>query len=316
MGFFLGLEVIAPDDYKLETDPETGVKRFRVVKEQPAKHAAAEEEAEVLDSRQHVPEEAALETHPEGKATVPPRQDAKYTGPRKKGVTATDHHKRGKDGYDSDAALEENAEKHAPRKFEGTVLDRHKRDDDSDGVSRMQMAWLTSTGGVELHPGLCRSLVSLGFWSPTPIQAATLPASILGKRNIVGCAPTGSGKTLAFLLPILQELLVQDEEQRAEQALATSGLRPLEALVLSPTRELALQIQQACDSLVPRVSAAVVGGLAVAKQTRLLDRQPPIVVGTPGRLWDLVRTSGCLFFCAMPLSMKTFRSLFLDIRLK
>jgi hypothetical protein len=289
MGFFSGLEVISPDDYKVETDLETGVRRFRVLKEPLAEPSTVYDEVQPRDWGQEAPDLAALLNHPDEKVTDTSDQDAKKHPSRKK--------------------------------MTGTVADRRQagnKDDDSNAVSRMQVAWLTSTGGVELHPKLCRALVSLGFWTPTPIQAATLPASILGQRNIVGCAPTGSGKTLSFLLSILQELLMQTEEDSAAvtayRVHADSRLRPLKALVLSPTRELALQIQQACESLVPKVSVAVVGGLAVAKQTRLLDRQPPIVIGTPGRLWDMVRTSKCWFPCTSS-SMKTFRSFILDIRL-
>jgi ATP-dependent RNA helicase DDX24/MAK5 len=144
----------------------------------------------------------------------------------------------------------------------------------------MQTAWMVATGGVELHPTLCASLLSQKFWTPTPIQSATLPASILGRRNIVGAAPTGSGKTLAYLLPILQSLLSQESETRV-----------LQALVLTPTRELALQVSRECDLLAgeKRLSATIVGGLALAKQQRVLEKnKPPILVATPGRLWELV----------------------------
>lgn len=279
MGFFFGLEVISPDAYQLETDPETGTKRFRVLKDRNEEKAKTQTE--------------------EPSPTAPLAEIADSTEQSKVGSTA--HNRKSKAPRpDSPAIAAPESEGVANDEpgISSSSLDIRKEHDDSDAISRMQLAWLSSTGGVELHPVLCRGLVSLGFWTPTPIQAATLPASILGQRNIVGAAPTGSGKTFSYLLPILQELLhsyyrpseyrPSERENRLEQP-ADLSERTLRALILSPTRELAMQIQQACESLIPRVAVVIVGGLAVAKQTRLLDRKPPIVIGTPGRLWDLVR---------------------------
>ena len=125
---------------------------------------------------------------------------------------------------------------------------------------------------------------------PTPIQSATLPASILGRRDIVGAAPTGSGKTLSFGLPILQYLLetctcATDGRRRGVQQL------PLQALILTPTRELALQVT--CElqkvSLNTIKIGTIVGGFAEVKQRRTLEKvKPSILVATPGRLWELV----------------------------
>lgn len=140
-------------------------------------------------------------------------------------------------------------------------------------VSRLQNSWMTETGGVLLKESICERLMKQGFERPTPIQAATLAASILGRRNIVGAAPTGSGKTLAYLLPILQEL---NEES------------VLQALILTPTRELALQVSQECSKLAPKSCGTLVGGLALAKQARVLTQRPPILVATAGRLWELM----------------------------
>ena len=157
----------------------------------------------------------------------------------------------------------------------------------------MQQSWLIATGGVSLHYTLCKGLIRQNFYSPMPIQAATLPASVLGRRNIVGAAPTGSGKTLSFLIPVLQNLMEQQDERAAtglDDAAAADSHGPLQALILTPTRELALQIHQECDKLVPRQIGTIVGGLALAKQARVLNKhRPPIVVATPGRLWELVR---------------------------
>lgn len=298
MGFFFGLEVISPNAYQVETDPETGTKRFRVLKEPSA-------------------EKGKAQTKEPPPAVAPLAESADSKERRKV--------KKAREPTSSTAAPEGDGVAKEQTAAADTALDVHEEEDDSDAVSRMQLAWLSSTGGVELHPVLSRGLVSLGFWSPTPIQAATLPASILGQRNIVGAAPTGSGKTLSYLLPILQELLESyysssSEGPRMEQPDDVSE-RTLRALIMSPTRELAMQIQQACESLVPRAAVVIVGGMAVVKQARLLDRKPPIVIGTPGRLWDLVRAAPRnIRFRPFPLpsafSMKTARSNNLDIRLQ
>ncbi|GLD98779.1 hypothetical protein PINS_up007497 [Pythium insidiosum] len=138
-----------------------------------------------------------------------------------------------------------------------------------------------------LHPLLLRSLARCGFHTPTPIQAKTLAPALVDTRDVVGAAPTGSGKTLAFGLPILSQLLAERDALGA-QATKTAGVK---ALVLTPTRELALQILQHLERLVPKREVgvmALVGGMSVQKQTRLLSYRPEVVIGTPGRLWDLI----------------------------
>jgi len=149
-------------------------------------------------------------------------------------------------------------------------------------ILALQSTWTASTNGVNLHETLCKALLQQGFGTPTPIQAATLPATILGRRNIVGAAATGSGKTLAYVLPILQFLLESN---------TTLEKRILQALILAPTRELALQVAYECEKLMPKSTGVIVGGLAVQKQVRILDkRKPPIIIGTPGRLWEMMAT--------------------------
>lgn len=148
-------------------------------------------------------------------------------------------------------------------------------------VESLQTSWLTATGGVTLQERVCKSLLEQDFWNPTPIQAASLPAAILGRRNIVGAAPTGSGKTLAYLLPIVEFLLQQREPSYEE--------RRIQALILAPTRELALQVQGECNKLLKGKCGILVGGLATQKQERVLRKnRPPIIIATPGRLWEMI----------------------------
>jgi len=122
---------------------------------------------------------------------------------------------------------------------------------------------------------LLRAVRTAGYTTPTPIQAAAIPA-ILSGRDVIGTAQTGSGKTAAFLLPILHRLL------RA----STGRTR---VLVLSPTRELAAQIEQALRDFAKgtRVrGVAVYGGVGMMPQVDALRRGVDVVVATPGRLLD------------------------------
>ena len=141
-----------------------------------------------------------------------------------------------------------------------------------------------------LHAELVGTLTRQGFTTPTPIQQACLPAALHGRRDVVGAAETGSGKTLAFALPILQRLLdAQDEAAAGGPAAAASGA-PF-ALVLTPTRELAVQVAAHTRAVLPAGRGAVavgVGGMALEKQKRQLGARPEVVVATPGRLWELV----------------------------
>ncbi|MBI2213735.1 MAG: DEAD/DEAH box helicase [Acidobacteria bacterium] len=126
-----------------------------------------------------------------------------------------------------------------------------------------------------LRPELLATLTSLGYEVPTPIQEKTIPVLIEG-RDLIGQAQTGTGKTAAFALPILQQLDAAD--------------RSTQALVLAPTRELAMQVAEAFHSyargLGPISVLPVYGGAPIQLQLRHLERGAQIVVGTPGRLID------------------------------
>lgn len=130
---------------------------------------------------------------------------------------------------------------------------------------------------------LCEACDRLGYKKPTPIQEQAIPLALQG-RDIIGIAETGSGKTAAFALPILQTLLEKPQ--------------PLFALVLAPTRELAVQITQAFEALGSLVSlrcALIVGGMDNMQQAIALGKKPHVVVASPGRyswpwlMWDVRR---------------------------
>ncbi|HYS70892.1 MAG TPA: DEAD/DEAH box helicase [Thermoplasmata archaeon] len=137
---------------------------------------------------------------------------------------------------------------------------------------------MTETSTFEqlgLEPALLRAVAALGYEHPTPIQREGIPP-ILAGRDVVGTAQTGSGKTAAFLLPILQRLAHE------------SGGRT-RVLVLTPTRELAAQIEEALHGLGRggRVRGkAVYGGVGMEPQTHALRAGVDVVVATPGRLLD------------------------------
>ncbi len=128
-----------------------------------------------------------------------------------------------------------------------------------------------------LHPQLVQAVTELGYTEPTPIQSEIIPILLEG-RDVVGQAQTGTGKTAAFALPILHNL--QTER------------RGVQALVLAPTRELALQVANAMVDYGQYRRArvlAVYGGQSYSQQIGSLKRGVDIVVGTPGRLLDLIR---------------------------
>ena len=129
-----------------------------------------------------------------------------------------------------------------------------------------------------LCPPILKALAEEGYESPSPIQEKAIPPALDG-RDVLGCAQTGTGKTCAFAAPILQRL---DGEK-------ISG-RPIRALVLTPTRELALQIQESFAAYgrhLPLRSAVIFGGVGQAPQVEQLKKGVDILVATPGRLGDL-----------------------------
>ncbi len=130
---------------------------------------------------------------------------------------------------------------------------------------------------LNLAPEIARAVSEEGYTAPTPIQSGAIPG-ILAGRDLIGCAQTGTGKTAAFTLPILHRL-------------RTGARGRLRALILTPTRELALQITEALRVYgrhLPLATGVVHGGVALEPQQSRLRRGVDIVVATPGRLVDLM----------------------------
>ena len=132
-----------------------------------------------------------------------------------------------------------------------------------------------------LLPSLQKAITEAGYSTPSPIQEKAIPVILKG-HDVIGCAQTGTGKTAAFVLPILQHLAQHTPQQHGN----------VRVLVLTPTRELALQVEQTFQTLGKHTqhrSQVIFGGVSEVNQIRDLKQRPEIIVATPGRLLDLVR---------------------------
>ncbi|MBW7899876.1 MAG: DEAD/DEAH box helicase [Rhodocyclaceae bacterium] len=157
---------------------------------------------------------------------------------------------------------------------------------------------------IGLHPAILKALADAGYTEPTPVQAQAIPAAIAG-RDLLVSSQTGSGKTAAFMLPSMHKLatVAQDDPLPAvktpnqeRQSARARGERPRFApaqpkmLVLTPTRELALQVTTATEKYGANLrrmrAVSILGGMPYPKQMQLLARNPEILVATPGRLID------------------------------
>ena len=130
----------------------------------------------------------------------------------------------------------------------------------------------SKTQHVHVYP---LNLLKKGFIHPSPIQDKGIPVALLGK-DLIGIASTGTGKTAAFLIPIINKFV----EDRRHQA-----------MILTPTRELAQQVEEEFKAFTVGMrlySVAAVGGLPITKQIREIDQGVHIIIGTPGRVKDLI----------------------------
>ncbi|HQR00594.1 MAG TPA: DEAD/DEAH box helicase [Ferruginibacter sp.] len=135
---------------------------------------------------------------------------------------------------------------------------------------------------LHLIDPILKALEAEGYQSPTPIQAQSIPYVLEG-RDLLGCAQTGTGKTAAFAIPILQLLYNQKQEER--------GPRKIKTLILTPTRELAIQIDESFAAYGKHTGlshAVIFGGVSQLPQVNILRKGIDILVATPGRLLDLI----------------------------
>ncbi|KAI0594751.1 ATP-dependent RNA helicase MAK5 [Biscogniauxia sp. FL1348] len=281
---FYGLEEV--DGVEIVRNADNTIE-FRTV-DPPADAGDAESQSDEFEGFDDEP--SALTT---SEPTVQPTDPAKDTAPSEANV---EEHSKGKDKKEQKEQKKKNkhAKKEEDPELEANVftgLDVVDEPQDDVDLS----AWLP----LGLSPNILSSLAKLKFPKPTAIQAAAIP-QVLAGHDVIGKASTGSGKTLAFAIPIVErwlDSLVEKDDLKSESK------APL-ALILSPTRELAHQltdhIKDLCAGLPtsPYV-CSITGGLSVQKQQRQLAKAD-IVVGTPGRLWEVLSSSSDL--------MATFRS--------
>jgi len=142
---------------------------------------------------------------------------------------------------------------------------------------------------LRLVEPIVRAVSAQGYTTPTPIQAQSIPEALKG-RDILGCAQTGTGKTCAFALPILQRLAGDTHEQGKRGRKGARGRAP-RALILAPTRELAMQIYESFEDYgryLPLRHTVVFGGVSQGRQVRAMREGIDVLVATPGRLLDLI----------------------------
>ncbi len=135
---------------------------------------------------------------------------------------------------------------------------------------------------LDLIDPILKALSTEGYTIPTPIQAQSIPL-ILEERDLLGCAQTGTGKTAAFAIPILQLLYNNKTDER--------GPHKIKVLILTPTRELAIQIDESFAAYGKHTGlthTVIFGGVSQLHQTNILRRGVDILVATPGRLLDLI----------------------------
>ncbi|PSS37722.1 hypothetical protein PHLCEN_2v415 [Hermanssonia centrifuga] len=179
-------------------------------------------------------------------------------------------------------------------------LDANSSDEDSEDETQAEkdrktafFAEETETGPASVHASfmtmnlsrpILKSISTLGFSKPTPIQAATIPVALLGK-DVVGNAVTGSGKTAAFIIPMIERLLFRDRGKKAAA---------IRCLILVPTRELGVQCYEVGTKLATHTDirfCLVVGGLSLKSQETALRTRPDVIIATPGRLIDHIRNT-------------------------
>lgn len=135
---------------------------------------------------------------------------------------------------------------------------------------------------LNISAPILRAVQDEGYLTPTPIQEKSIPIILRG-QDIIGCAQTGTGKTAAFSIPVLQLLSAEDKTGRPKK---------IRCLILTPTRELAIQIYESLESYgkyLPLRTGVIYGGVGQTSQTNMLQKGVEILVATPGRLLDLMQ---------------------------
>ncbi|KAI8645612.1 P-loop containing nucleoside triphosphate hydrolase protein [Parasitella parasitica] len=244
---------------EIEDESITEVKEVKIVETKTKAQRLLEKKKKELEKLQSQVEK--LEAQAEASSTV---KDEKKPLNKRERLAAK--RKLGEESKDKDEQAEQ-AVKEEP--ITKKVLPSVAHVDQSVDVS----AWKD----LNLCESVLNALKYNNFTSPTPIQINSLPLAMKG-RDIIGSAETGSGKTLAFGIPIINYLATR------------SAREGLAGLILTPTRELAIQVRDHIEkmSVFSNVRVvAIVGGMSIQKQERLVKQKPDIIVATPGRLWEI-----------------------------
>ncbi|RUS78375.1 hypothetical protein EGW08_013868 [Elysia chlorotica] len=183
-----------------------------------------------------------------------------------------------------------------------------KDDAGGDKVSQSETVDMTEWKSLCVPDKILKALQDQKFVNPTVIQREALPSAIRDRKDILGAAETGSGKTLAFGIPLLSRILDMqisagyygdeadkgDENSDNDVKQENSALlykKPPMALILEPTRELAVQVRKHLEAVSKYTKikfANVLGGMSVEKQRRVMGQNPEVIIATPGRLWQLI----------------------------
>ncbi|KAJ6229927.1 atp-dependent RNA helicase ddx24 [Anaeramoeba flamelloides] len=189
--------------------------------------------------------------------------------------------------------------------------EKTKRKNKGDQKQKIKKVNIEAWESLGLNQQILDNLSSLGFKAPLPIQAKCVPPAIKYHSDIAGAAETGSGKTFAYSLPIIHQIIEKLTKYGHYRDLNAykkwKSSSPLQALILCPTRELAVQVQKEIEKILKNTFLrviSVIGGISVLKQDRLIGYRPDIVVATPGRYWEMVQNgskylsdlSGLCFF--------------------
>lgn len=281
---FYGLEEI--DDVDIVKDPRTGLVSYHAVgKDKPAvtnggKRKAEEDVADEVEMQDG--SEDDFEGFDDDEVVTPKIEETKPAGILKPSATPA-------------VTQPKKEKKEKPAKKQKTKPEP-KQVAESKQVNLAGLADETGEEGADvsawkslnLSPDTLAGLSRLGFSKPSAIQAAAIP-EIMAGHDVIGKASTGSGKTLAFGIPMFETFL-----ETAAQRTKRSNKAPI-ALIMAPTRELAHQLEghltDLCKGLPvqPPLIATLTGGLSLQKQQRLL-KSADIVIGTPGRLWEIIST--------------------------
>jgi superfamily II DNA/RNA helicase len=180
-----------------------------------------------------------------------------------------------------------NSPKHRSRKATKQTIDPARFVKTAEPTTVGDYQTIHEFADFAIHPLLKANITAKGYSVPSEIQDKTIALGLAG-RNVVGIANTGTGKTAAFALPILNKLMRSQGSQ---------------ALIIAPTRELAIQIEEQCKLLAKSSGlsgALLIGGVPISGQTNSLRRNPRIIIGTPGRIKDhLNQRTLKLNFCNM-----------------